>query len=45
MTLGPDGNLYVTVNGLCPTMLSLLNSNDSPHACPGSGEIVKIRRR
>lgn len=46
MTLGPDGDLYVTVNGLCPTMLSLLNSNNSPqHACPGSGEIVKIRRR
>jgi hypothetical protein len=46
MTLGPDGNLYVTLNGLCPTMASLLNSSNSPpHACPASGEVVKIHRR
>ncbi|MGH3601872.1 MAG: ScyD/ScyE family protein, partial [Pseudonocardiaceae bacterium] len=46
MTLGPDGNLYVTVNGLCPAGMSLLNSHNSPpHACPGSGEVVKISER
>ena len=46
MTLGPDGSLYVTVNGLCPTSLSLLNSrNARPHACPASGEVVRIDQR
>ena len=43
MTLGPDGALYVTVNGLCPTRLSLLNRDNSPpHACPGSGKVLRI---
>jgi hypothetical protein len=43
MTLGPDGNLYVTVNGLCPTKLSLINGHNAPpHACPASGKIVRI---
>ena len=43
MTLGPGGHLYVTVNGLCPTDLSLINSDNSPpHACPGSGKVVRI---
>lgn len=46
ITLGPDGDLYVDVNGLCPRRLSLLNSHNSPpHACPGSGEVIKITRR
>jgi hypothetical protein len=43
MTLGPDGRLYVTVNGLCPTNLSLINSHNAPPgACPGSGKVVRI---
>jgi hypothetical protein len=43
ITLGPDGNLYVTVNGLCPTTLSLVNSRNAPsHACPGSGKVLRI---
>jgi glucose/arabinose dehydrogenase len=46
MTLAPNGNLYVTVNGLCPAKLSLLNSqNAPPNACPGSGEVVRINQR
>jgi hypothetical protein len=46
MTLGPDGNLYVTVNGLCPTNLSLINSHNAPpKACPASGEVVRIQLR
>jgi hypothetical protein len=45
MTLGPDGHLYLTVNGLCPTKLSLVNSHNAPpHACPGSGEVVRINQ-
>jgi hypothetical protein len=45
LTLGPDGHLYVTVNGLCPKDLSLVNSQNSPpHACPGSGKVVRIDR-
>jgi hypothetical protein len=43
ITRGPGGNLYVTVNGLCPTKLSLLNSHNAPpHACPGSGKVIRI---
>jgi hypothetical protein len=43
ITRGPHGNLYVAVNGLCPTKLSLLNSHSAPpHACPGSGKVIKI---
>jgi hypothetical protein len=46
MSLGPDGHLYVTVNGLCPTKLSLVNSHNAPpHACPGSGEVVRLSQR
>jgi hypothetical protein len=46
MTLGPHGDLYVTVNGLCPAKLSLLNSNNAPpDACPGSGKVVRIDQR
>lgn len=46
MTLGPDGHLYVTANGLCPTQLSLLNSQNAPPlACPGVGKVVRIDRR
>ena len=42
-TWGPDGSLYVTVNGLCPTDLSLINSqNAPPGACPASGEVVRV---
>jgi hypothetical protein len=45
MTLGPRGALYVTVNGLCPTELSLIHSDNAPpHACPGSGKVVRIDR-
>jgi hypothetical protein len=43
MTLGPDGRLYVTVNGLCPAKLSLINSDNAPpDACPASGKVVRI---
>jgi hypothetical protein len=46
MTLGPDGHLYVAVNGLCPTNLSLINSQNSPpDACPGSGRVIRIEQR
>jgi hypothetical protein len=45
MTWGPDGRLYVTVNGLCPKNLSLINSQNSPPgACPASGRIVRVGR-
>jgi hypothetical protein len=43
LTLGPDGNLYVAINGLCPKDLSLLTSENSPPgACPGSGKVVRL---
>jgi hypothetical protein len=43
MTMGPDGHLYVAVNGLCPAQLSQVNSqNAPPHACPGSGEVIRL---
>jgi hypothetical protein len=43
MTLGPDGKLYVAVNGLCPKDLSLLTSNNAPTgACPQSGKVVRL---
>jgi DNA-binding beta-propeller fold protein YncE len=46
MTLGPHGDLYVTLDGLCPTKLSLVNSQNSPlHSCPGSGRVVRIDQR
>ncbi len=46
LTLGPDGHLYVALNGLCPEDLSLLNSQNSPPgACPVSGEVVRIEGR
>jgi hypothetical protein len=46
MTLSPDGHLYVTVNGLCPKKLSLVNSQNAPAgACPASGKIISIDLR
>ena len=43
MTWRPDGSLYVTLNGPCPTDLSLINSqNATPGACPASGEVVTV---
>jgi hypothetical protein len=44
ITLGPDGHLYVAVNGLCPSDLSLLTSQNSPpNACPAAGKVVKLQ--
>jgi hypothetical protein len=46
ITLGPNRDLYVTVNGLCSTKLSLIDSHNAPpHACPGSGKVVRIDQR
>jgi hypothetical protein len=44
LTLDPSGHdLYVTVNGLCPTDLSLLNSKNAPAGvCPEPGKVVRI---
>ena len=43
ITLGPDDQLYVTINGLCPSDLSLLTSdNSTPGGCPASGEVVRL---
>lgn len=43
LTLGPDGALYVALNGLCPRNLSLLSNANSPAgACPASGEVVRL---
>jgi hypothetical protein len=43
LALGPDGALYVSLNGLCPKDLSLLNSQNSPPgACPEPGKVVRI---
>jgi hypothetical protein len=43
LTLGPDGHLYVAINGLCPSDLSLLTSQNSPPgACPASGKVVRL---
>lgn len=44
LTLDPSGHdLYVAVNGLCPTDLSLLNSKNAPAgACPEPGKVVRI---
>jgi hypothetical protein len=45
LTLGHGGDLYVAVNGLCPTDLSLLtNDNSPPGACPESGKVIKLSR-
>jgi hypothetical protein len=45
ITLGPDGHLYVAVNGLCPSDLSLLTSQNSPPgACPAPGKVVKLQQ-
>ena len=44
LTLGPDGHLYVAINGLCPSDLSLLTSQNSPPGgCPASGMVVKLQ--
>jgi hypothetical protein len=43
LTIGPDGHLYVAINGLCPSDLSLLNSQNSPPGgCPASGTVVRL---
>lgn len=43
ITLGPDDHLYVTLNGLCPSDLSLLTpDNSTPGGCPASGEVVRF---
>jgi len=43
LTLGPDGHLYVALNGLCPSDLSLLTSQNSPPGgCPASGKVVRL---
>jgi hypothetical protein len=45
LALGPDGHLYVALNGLCPRDLSLLTSQNSPPgACPASGKVVRLER-
>ena len=45
LALGPDGHLYVAINGLCPSDLSLLTSQNSPPGgCPASGMVVKLQR-
>ena len=45
LTIDPSGrDLYVAVNGLCPTDLSLLTSKNAPAgACPKPGKVVRIR--
>jgi len=43
IALGPDGDLYVAVNGLCPSDLSLLNDqNSTPGGCPDSGQVIRL---
>jgi hypothetical protein len=43
LTLGHHGDLYVAVNGLCPSDLSLLTSDNSPPgACPQSGRVIRV---
>lgn len=43
LTLGPDGDLYVGINGLCPNDLSLLTpENSPPGGCPASGQVVRF---
>ncbi len=43
LTLGPHGDLYVDINGLCPSDLSLLtDQNSSPGGCPDSGQVVRL---
>jgi hypothetical protein len=36
---------YMAVDGLCPSDLSLINSNNAPGACPQSGRVVRLSRR
>jgi hypothetical protein len=44
IALGPHGDLYVPVNGLCPADLSLLNEENSPPgACPEPGKVIRIK--
>src|SRR4051812_11176397 len=43
LTLGPDGSLYVALNGLCPRDLSLVTSDNAPAgACPEPGKVVRL---
>jgi hypothetical protein len=43
LTIGRDGNIYVAVNGLRPSDLSLLTpDNSSPGGCPESGKVIRL---
>lgn len=43
IALGPDDQLYVTVNGLCPSDLSMLTPDNSTQGgCPASGEVIRL---
>lgn len=43
LALGQDGSLYVSLNGLCPSDLSLLDDTNSiPGGCPEPGKIVRF---
>ena len=43
ITLGPDDHLYVAVNGLCPSDLSMVTpDNSTPGGCPASGEVIRL---
>jgi hypothetical protein len=43
LTLGPDRDLYVDVNGLCPSDLTLLTPENSvPGGCPAPGKVVTL---
>jgi hypothetical protein len=43
LTLGPHSDLYVDINGLCPSDLSLLNDQNSiPGGCPESGQVAVL---
>jgi len=44
ITFGPDGNLYVTINSICPADVSSIAAPGWPPAsyCPTGGQVVKI---
>ncbi len=45
LAFGPDGDLFVATNGLCPTNLSLLAGQGAPPgACPSAGKVVRVDR-
>jgi hypothetical protein len=46
LVIGPDDHLYVALNGLCPSDLSLLTAQNAPAgACPQPGRVVRFSRR